>query len=48
MHGHGWAALGPLGMLLFGWILVSGSFSIESRKATELLSMLLRASKTVA
>ncbi len=48
MHGSGWAALGPLAMLLFGWILVSGSFSLESRKATELLCLLLRASKTGA
>ena len=44
-HGSPWAALIAPGMLLFGWLLVSGSFSFESRKATALLSDLLRASK---
>ena len=44
-HGSPWAALIAPAMLLFGWLLVSRSFSFESRKATALLSDLLRASK---
>lgn len=39
----GWSRVVPLGMLLFGWGLVSGAFTVEARRARRLLSELLGA-----
>ncbi|HEX8695705.1 MAG TPA: hypothetical protein VF746_25040 [Longimicrobium sp.] len=39
----GWSRVAPLGMLLFGWGLVSGAFTLEARRARRLLSELLDA-----
>src|SRR5262249_3088076 len=44
-EGSSWGVLGPPAMFLFAWALSTGSFTVESRKATQLLIELLGASK---